>query len=618
MEDPAQRDAGAVADGATQVLSASELGRATRIADRYELTQRLGKGGFGHVFRARDSVLDRVVAIKTLDISGEGAEAPGRFDSFLQEARTIAKFDHPAIVPVYDAGVDGSTPWIAMRLVEGESLASLLDREGPLGYDEVVALLRPVLGGLEHAHHRGVVHRDLKPSNILVEEGEGGVRPYIADFGLAKTLSERATSVSGSISGTPSYMSPEQITGRRVDGRTDLFALGCIIYQSLIGSRPFSGGTLTEVAYKIVHTQPERLAELGKRFGPKAGELARRALAKSPEDRFQAAAEMLQALEGAATGTEVRRARGWAPLKRRRARGEEPWDGGDVLVVDGLSMKYGFRKKALDGLNLRVPYGAIFALLGRNGAGKTTLIRNVLGIYRPDRGTVKVFGRDVRRHPTDILARVGYVPESLTAYEWLTVGELLDFLRRCYPNWDNAYCYQLLARYDLPVDTKLKHLSRGMQTKVSLVSALAHRPDFLVMDDPTIGLDAVTLDEFFETLREVSHAHATTVLISSHNIPEVETVATHVGFIGDGQITFSDTLDGLRARTREVRLTFEDDAPPLQGVDGFKTTHISGRRVTGFVLDHSSGAIERLRALQPQELEVRELGLKEIFISLMK
>jgi ABC-2 type transport system ATP-binding protein len=288
------------------------------------------------------------------------------------------------------------------------------------------------------------------------------------------------------------------------------------------------------------------------------------------------------------------------------------------LEVKDLHKAYRARRKVIDGISLKLKTGSIYALLGRNGSGKTTFIRTCLGIYRKDAGTVSIFGRDPFRDGPAILARLGYVPESFTAYDSLTIADLVHFLRAFYPHWDNTYYYQLLSRYDLPLDVKIRDFSKGMKTKVSLLAALSHRPEFLVLDDPTLGLDAVSLAEVFETLQDVSHQEGATVFISSHNIDEVEKIATHIGFLKDGKLLLSDTLEGLRLRTREVRLTFSDDVPALPPIEQFRPVKASGRRLTGVIFDTSSSALNQLRALSPLEMEIRELTLKEIFVNLLR
>lgn len=590
-----------------------------KVAGRYRIEERLGRGAFGEVYRAYDELLGRFIALKAVKLERAGGEGEKRLETALEEARTIAKLDHAGIVPVYDVGIEAGKVWMAMRLVQGEGLHTVLQREGKPRTDRALQLLLQAARALDHAHRKGVIHRDVKPSNILVEKREdGSEQVWLADFGIADVLAEGNRAQERHIAGTPSYMSPEQITGRRVDARTDIFALGCVAYELLTGTRAFKGSTYSEVLHNVVHEQPEDLNRLGSAVGKGLEAMIRRALAKSPEDRYATVEEMARELERLARGEVVRRPLGAAWFRPFRREESARWDGSQALVVRGLSKAYHFRKMVLDGVNLEVKTGSIYALLGRNGSGKTTFIRTVLGIYRKDAGEVLIFGRDPNSHGPAILSRVGYVPETLAAYESITVGQLIEFLRPFYRTWDNAICYNLLSRYELPLDVKLRDLSKGMKTKVSLIAALAHRPEFLLLDDPTIGLDAVTLEEVFETLHEASTREGTTVLISSHNIDEVEKIATHVGLLKEGRMLLSDTVAGLRTRTREVRMTFRDEVPDLRDIRHFRTVKSSGRRVTGVVLDTSSGAMEKLKALGPTEMEVRELSLKEIFVNFLR
>jgi ABC-type multidrug transport system ATPase subunit len=587
-------------------------------AGRYLVEAPLGRGGFGQVYRARDERLGRTVALKLL--LHDRAPAGPQEALFLQEARSLARLDHPNVVSIYDAGIADGTAWMSLRLVEGLDLASILAKERRLEPARAAALLGQALAALDHAHRKGIVHRDIKPANVLVERRDGAEHLWLTDFGIAKLITGRTTEHEPSIAGTPSYMSPEQISGRRVDARSDLFSLGAVAFELLTGSRAFRGSGFAELVYNIVHDEPERLGELEALAGPGLAELVRRLLAKSPEDRHASARDAAMALEAALAANRApehktlpERLRRW--LRRPAA----AWDGRRVLVVEGIEKGYRFRQKILRGLHLQVPTGATYALLGRNSAGKTTLIRTFLGIYRPDAGRVRIFGRDPYREGPAVLARTGYVPETLAVYEWMRVRELLDFLRHFYPRtWDRAYCYRLLERFELPLESRIRDLSRGMQTKVSLVAALGHRPELLVLDDPTLGLDAVVLQELVETIAEASRREGTTVLISSHNLDEVEKIATHAGFLEGGRMLLSETLPELKRRMCEVRLTFRDDAPALGTIEKYRTLQAAGRRVTGVIFDTDSSAFEQLRSLGPETFETRPLSLKEIFVHLLR
>jgi serine/threonine-protein kinase len=583
-----------------------------KVAGRYLIQQSIGRGAFGQVYRAQDEMLGRSVALKTVIFEGPGS-TPAAVQQFLDEARTIAQLDHSHIVPVYDAGIEQAVPWMTMRLIEGQGLDDLLRREGRFPANRAVHFLKQAAAALDHAHRKGIVHRDIKPSNLLVERrDDGSEHLWLADFGIARVLSGKTSGWDGVIAGTPSYMSPEQITGKKVDARTDIFALGCIAFELVTGRRAFSGETYSQVLYKIVHEQPEGLNEIASLAGAQFESIVRRALSRSPEDRYQTVQEIAADLENV-----TRPDHGGSAKRLGRAKPVH-WDGRMILTVEDLHKSYSKTAHVLKGVSLNVSTGSIYACLGRNGSGKTTLIRTFMGIYRPDEGSVAVFGRDPQEDGPAILARIGYVPETITAYEWLRVSDFIEFMKNFYPRWDNSYCLRLLARYDLTMDKKIRDLSKGMKTKVGVVCALSHRPEFLVLDDPTLGLDAVVLEEVFETLGEVSKQDGTTIFISSHNLEEIEKIASHVGFMTDGKLMISDTLQGLKMRTREVKLTFRDDIPDLAHIEKFKTVRSSGRRLTGVVLDTSSGVIERLKALDPEQIEVRELSLKEIFVNFMR
>ncbi len=585
-----------------------------RVANRYVIQALIGFGAFGRVFRAHDDVLDKTIAMKCLNADRLPAS------SFVDEARTIARLDHPNIIAVFDAGMEDEIPWLTMRLVEGESLEVILKKEGKLNPVRAVALLTQAARALDHAHRRGIVHRDVKPSNMIIERAESSDHLWLADFGIAKVLSGDTSNTRMSVAGTPSYMSPEQITGKTVDARADIFSFGCVAYELILGKKVFTGDSFSQIAYKLVHEQPESLAELGGLAGKAFESMVRRALAKSPEDRFQTMEEVIRELEGIAQSPhspgKPSTPRLFQNLFRRKT--EHHWDGRQALVIDDLHKGYGFRKKVLTGVHIGVQTGAVYGLLGRNGSGKTTLIRTLIGLYRQESGRVAIFGRDPSFEYPAILGRIGYVPETVSVYEWMNVGQLIQFLQNFYPRWDKAYCYSLLSRFELPIDVKIKDMSKGMKTKVSLIAALSHRPELLVLDDPTLGLDRVILQEFFDTIAEASRQEGTTIFLSSHNIDKVEKVATHIGLLTDGKMLVSDTIAGLKMRTREVRLTFRDDVPPIGNIAQFKTVRTSGRHLTGFILDASSGALEHLKALGPEDIQVRELSLEEIFVNFVK
>lgn len=258
---------------------------------RYQITGRLGRGGMGQVYRAYDESLDREVAVKTL--SGEGPLDPESLQRFEIEARAAARLQHPNILTVYELGEDRGLKFIAMELLGGVDLETALRAEDPLLLEEKLEVAVQVCRGLAYAHQHGIVHRDMKPSNVRVLD-DGTAK--IMDFGIAKLAGTNVTK-SGMMVGTVHYMSPEQIRGVELDGRSDVFSMGVILHELLSGKRPFPGDEPTAVLYKIVHAEPEPLeGDLGP-VGPRLREVLQRALAKEPAQRTPGADRLADELQ---------------------------------------------------------------------------------------------------------------------------------------------------------------------------------------------------------------------------------------------------------------------------------------------------------------------------------
>jgi hypothetical protein len=268
---------------------------------RYLITGRIGRGGMGMVYRGLDEALEREVAVKTLTAEGTlDEESRKRFE---REARAAAHLQHPNIVTVYELGEDRGLPFIAMELLPGTDLEALLRSGEEIPLAEKLDVVAQVCRGLAYAHERGIVHRDIKPSNVrLLEDGTA----KIMDFGIAKYGDAHLTKT-GMMVGTVHYMSPEQVRGKRLDGRSDVFSLGVILYELLAGQRPFRGEGATQVLYKIVHEEPPPLdlAALGE-AGPALQSILALALAKDPDARYPGAAALGAAL--AAVLEQVRKA----------------------------------------------------------------------------------------------------------------------------------------------------------------------------------------------------------------------------------------------------------------------------------------------------------------------
>jgi tRNA A-37 threonylcarbamoyl transferase component Bud32 len=270
---------------------------------RYVAVARLGAGAFGEVHRAHDSVLGRDVAVKVIRLEAfvEPAQLSDVKQRFLREAQVAARLRHPNIVTTHDI-VEGTVPFIVMELVEGETLQTLLGRRGRLPLDEATAILAQAAAALDHAHASGVVHRDVKPANVMIEPG-GHVK--VMDFGIAKLEAGANLTATGSIMGTPNYMSPEQAKGMKVDGRSDLFSLGCVLYECLTGVKPFQGESISVILVKILTEEPPAVDFAATGLPSEVGAVLKRALAKDPAARYASGAELVAALRTAGQTTLV-------------------------------------------------------------------------------------------------------------------------------------------------------------------------------------------------------------------------------------------------------------------------------------------------------------------------
>ena len=275
------------------VTDATASALADALRDRYTLERELGRGGMATVYLARDLRHDRPVALKVMH--PDLATAIGT-ERFLREVRTTARLQHPHILPLHDSGEAARLLYYVMPYVQGESLRDRLRREGQLPLEDALAIARVVADALSFAHSQGIVHRDVKPENILLAGGHA----YIADFGIARALEAAGgqLTASGMAVGTPAYMSPEQAGAGPVDARTDVYALGCVLYEMLAGEPPYTGPTPQAVLAKRVLEPVPHVRTLRETVPEALERTLLRALAKSPADRFQSAAELRDALAG--------------------------------------------------------------------------------------------------------------------------------------------------------------------------------------------------------------------------------------------------------------------------------------------------------------------------------
>ncbi len=274
---------------------------------RYEIEGKLGEGAMGVVYRARDRAVGRPVALKMLsdDLPAEDEI----LQRFRREAEAIGRLSHPNIVTVYDMGETDGHLYMAMELLEGEDLRTLIERQAPLAMADRVRVALQICEGLAYAHARGVVHRDIKPANLLVTS-RGRVK--ILDFGLARVASRATITRRGVILGTPDYMAPEQASGQGSDHRTDLFSVGSVLYEFLTLQKPFKGRTLHAVLYQIIQSAPDPILTLNPEVPARLAQVVHRMLAKDPEKRPQGLDEVARELRALHSG--LRRSGGHCAL----------------------------------------------------------------------------------------------------------------------------------------------------------------------------------------------------------------------------------------------------------------------------------------------------------------
>lgn len=292
----------------------------------------------------------------------------------------------------------------------------------------------------------------------------------------------------------------------------------------------------------------------------------------------------------------------------------------DTLRTIGLRKRFG-GTVVLDGLDMAVPEGAIYGLVGPNGAGKSTTIKILMNIQRASGGRAEVFGRDSRKiSPRRDLTRIGYVSENQEFPEWMTVEYFMAYLKPFYPSWDNERAEELLWQFELPRDRKLMHLSNGMRMKAMLASSLAYRPQLIVLDEPFTGLDSLVRDELIEGLLE--SAEGATIFISSHDLAEIESFASHVGYLDRGRLQFSEEMSSLMERFREVEVTLEGPAPPA---NGWPATWLNVEQSAALVryvdaqFDGEKSLADVRRVFgEGSAVAVRPIPLRQIFVTLAR
>jgi len=291
-----------------------------------------------------------------------------------------------------------------------------------------------------------------------------------------------------------------------------------------------------------------------------------------------------------------------------------------VIEIKNVSRRFG-KKLALDNVSLTVQRGGVFGLIGGNGAGKTTLLKHVMGMLKAQSGSVKVFGMDPIAQPVGVLSRMGYLSEERDLPSWMRVSELIRYTQAFYPTWDGRFAEELREMFELDPNAKVRTLSRGQRARAGLLVALAHRPELLVLDEPSSGLDPVVRRDILGAIIHTIAEDGRTVLFSSHLLDEVERVADHIAMIHEGRVVLANSMDDLKDSYRRVTLRFETpvvDPPKL----------LSGRNTQGAgsewtyictVVDGDMGQVRgAAEAMGAQVVDESTLSLDEIFVATIR
>lgn len=284
-----------------------------------------------------------------------------------------------------------------------------------------------------------------------------------------------------------------------------------------------------------------------------------------------------------------------------------------IISLQHLSRRFG-HKMAVNDLSLEIPRGSMFGFIGLNGAGKTTAIRMMVGLLKPTAGKIFLAGCEVPKERDAMKSRVGYVPDRPNAYAWMRVGEAINFCRTFYPRWDDARIAGLVKMFDLDLKQRVKHLSKGMGAKLSLLLALGHDPEILILDEPMSGLDPLVREEFLEGLVSAVAEREQTVFFSSHTLADVQRLADSVGLMHEGKLLLHSPIDELLEKTKRVRAVMRDAGVLAALPPGVLYQKSEGRELTLTLADYSPEQVEYLRGKNAIErIDVLDMNLDDVF-----
>ena len=284
------------------------------------------------------------------------------------------------------------------------------------------------------------------------------------------------------------------------------------------------------------------------------------------------------------------------------------------IMIENLARRFG-GKVALDRVTLSVPRGCVFGLVGENGAGKTTLIKHILGLLKAQSGSVRVFGLDPVLEPVRVLSRIGYLSEEPDLPGWMRVHELLRYVAAFYPTWDASYAEKLRRDFGLDPMAKVKHLSKGQRARAGLLAALAYRPDLLLLDEPSSGLDPIVRRDILGAIVRTIAQQGRTVIFSSHLLTEVERVSDRIAIIKAGRALFCDSLDGIRARHCRLTLRLDEPRPAPPPVAGALLWEGAGREWTAVFAAPADDVRLAAAGAGAEVVDEFPLNLDEIFVA---
>lgn len=288
-----------------------------------------------------------------------------------------------------------------------------------------------------------------------------------------------------------------------------------------------------------------------------------------------------------------------------------------AIEINDLTKRFG-RHVAVNEMSMKVPKGSVFAFLGKNGAGKTTTIRILLDLLDRTRGEARILGMDCVKDSLKIKKRIGYVAEGQKMYDWMKVDDIIWFCKGFYDNWDDRFALELKQKLELSGDKRVGHLSRGTQAKLALLLAMSYRPELLILDEPTAGLDVLVRRDFLEGVIELIQEEGRTVFFSSHIVHEVERVADWVGIIDKGQLIRCCPMDDLKAQVKRIVMSFE--TPPHTfdvGRTNILAIEQSGKQAAVIVDRFSEQTITAAKQMNPTSIHVEDLNLEDIFVAMV-